>query len=81
MAEQKSKGGFALGYGGLSSLHFLVGNVLGVLGEGGGANDEEARRCDGYYVLGDFHKSHLFFLSLCIRAIRVIRGLRLSYAH
>ena len=27
-------------------------------------------RYDGHFVLRDFHKSHLFFLSLCIRAIR-----------
>jgi hypothetical protein len=36
----------------------------------------QRRYCNSYYVLGDFHKSHLFFQSLCIRAIRVFRGLR-----
>src|SRR5262249_40941871 len=29
--------------------------------------------CNGYYVLGEFHKYHLFFLSLCIRVIRLFR--------
>jgi len=29
--------------------------------------------CGGFYVLGGFHKRHLFFLSLCIRVSAIIR--------
>jgi hypothetical protein len=68
------KGGFAVRYASLTPLHFALGDVIGVLCKRAAAKDEEARRCNSYYVLGDFHKSHLFLLSLCIRAIRGIHG-------
>ncbi len=36
----------------------------------GRRGDRSPILCNGYYVLSNFHKRHLFLLSLCIRAIR-----------
>ena len=42
----RRKRGFARRYGSLTPLHFAVGNAVGVLREGGGANEKQMKRCE-----------------------------------
>jgi len=53
-----------LGLGRRPPLHVALGVVIRRLRNRGAANDEKARRCNGYYVLSGFHLISLF-LSFC----------------